>query len=554
MTLSQPHARILQKIQMLSAQVNLDLNGLTVLTEAATGNYVVTPLIAAMAGADVFAIARDSRFGTAAAARKQTRDLARAAGIEKRIHFISEKTRAVLKRTDIITNSGHVRPIDRAAIEQLKSTAVIPLMFEPWEFRTADLDLYACFERGIPVVGTNESNSSVNIDAYLGMMVLKQLLNAEIEVFESNLLVVSDNRFGKEIDKTLRVAGANVRLVEFDAKKSAPLSTESLRHLDAVILAANPIPGVNFVGANSILDIECLKAASPQALVIQFWGDMDRAALAKHKVTVYPPTDPGAGHMGILPSDVGVVPVIRLQAVGLKVGEVMARVRQAGAQPSEAIRAAVESGFGHDFPPEILLREKISLEAYTPIAPSKPVASEATRYNIRRWFSHGDGEVDRSKFRAIGENVIIERDVRVFHPQNIELGNNVYIGHNTFLKAYHRNTLKIGSDTWIGQNCFFHSAGGITIGDAVGIAPGVTILTHVHDIDRNTDEPIINQPMFYKPVVIEDGCDIGFNSVILPGVHIGRGTMVGAGSVVTRDVEAYSIVAGNPAHVIRKRK
>ncbi len=420
-------------------------------------------------------------------------------------------------------------------------------MYEPWEFRSTDLDLCACVARGIPVVGTNESNPSVNIDAYLGMMVIKQLLNAEIEVYQSRLLVVSDNRFGQPIYQTLANMGARVQLTMFDPRTRAPLAPESLRDLDALILAANPVPGVNFVGKNGVVEVEQLQATSPQAVVIQFWGDIDRAELAKQRIAVYPPQDPGAGHMGILPSDVGVAPVVRLQAVGLKVGEVLARARLAGASPAEAVRQVVDSGYGHDLPREILEREGIPAESYAPVQPRND------SYVVRRWFSHGDGDVDRSSFFKIGENVIIERDVRVFHPQNIEIGDNVYVGHNTFLKAYHRNMMKIGSNTWIGQNCFLHSAGGITIGQAVGIAPGVTILTHVHDIDRNLDEPIINQPMLYKPVVIEDGCDIGFNSIILPGVRIGRMSMIGAGSVVTHDIEPYSVVAGNPARVIRKR-
>src|SRR5581483_4984881 len=159
--------------------------GLCVLTEAATGNYVVTPLIAALAGARVIAVARDSRFGSAREARRQTNALARAAGVADRVRYVATKTRAALAAADIVTNSGHVRPLDRAAISQLKPTAVILLMYEPWEFRSTDLDLCACVARGIPVVGTNESNPSVNIDAYLGMMVIKQLFNAEIEVYQS---------------------------------------------------------------------------------------------------------------------------------------------------------------------------------------------------------------------------------------------------------------------------------------------------------------------------------------------------------------------------------
>jgi len=98
----------------------------------------------------------------------------------------------------------------------------------------------------------------------------------------------------------------------------------------------------------------------------------------------------------------------------------------------------------------------------------------------RMYGSHGSGKFKREDFKKIGDNVIFEEDVLVFYPENIEIGNNIYIGHNTILKGYYKNKMKIGDHTWIGQGCFFHSAGGIKIGKAVGIGPKVKILTYVH--------------------------------------------------------------------------
>ncbi len=82
--------------------------------------------------------------------------------------------------------------------------------------------------------------------------------------------------------------------------------------------------------------------------------------------------------------------------------------------------------------------------------------------------SHGSGQFKRMQFAHLGQGVVIEVGVLVFHPENIEIGNEVYIGHNTILKGYYNNKMIIGSGTWIGQQCFFHSAGGITIGQNVG--------------------------------------------------------------------------------------
>jgi acetyltransferase-like isoleucine patch superfamily enzyme len=167
--------------------------------------------------------------------------------------------------------------------------------------------------------------------------------------------------------------------------------------------------------------------------------------------------------------------------------------------------------------------------------------------------SHGDGTRDISKLARLGKDVVLEAGVLIFHPENVSIGDNVYVGHNTILKGYYRNKMEIGSGTWIGQQCFLHSAGGVRIGDNVGIGPAVKIISSYHDaVDCNV--PILHTPIVFGEVVIEAGCDIGVGAIILPGVAIGRGAQVGAGAVVTGDVEPYSVVGGIPARLIRRRK
>lgn len=141
----------------------------------------------------------------------------------------------------------------------------------------------------------------------------------------------------------------------------------------------------------------------------------------------------------------------------------------------------------------------------------------------------------------------------VFHPEHVEIGDDVYVGHQAILKAYHLNRLVIGSRCWIGQQVFMHAAGGITIGERVGIGPGVRLLTSTHALPTDPTAPIMDGALELAPIVLEDGCDLGVSAVILPGVTIGRGAQVGAGAVVTRDVPAGSIVAGVPARPIGTR-
>jgi len=166
--------------------------------------------------------------------------------------------------------------------------------------------------------------------------------------------------------------------------------------------------------------------------------------------------------------------------------------------------------------------------------------------------SHGDGTFRKGQFARCGDDCVFEAGVLVFHPENIELGTNVYVGHNAILKGYHKNTMRIGDETWIGQQAFLHGAGGIVIGARVGIAPGVRILTSFH-AEAGRATPILSSPIELAPVVIEDDCDLGVGAVVLPGVRIGKGAQIGAGAVVTEDVPAYSVAVGVPAKVVRER-
>jgi acetyltransferase-like isoleucine patch superfamily enzyme len=166
--------------------------------------------------------------------------------------------------------------------------------------------------------------------------------------------------------------------------------------------------------------------------------------------------------------------------------------------------------------------------------------------------SHGTGEVDRRALRRCPASVVIELGALVFHPENVSLDEDVYVGHYAILKGYYRNELVVGRGAWIGQAAFLHAAGGIVVGADVGIGPHVCILTSTHG-EPGRALPIMKGALEFAPVVLEDGCDVGVGALILPGVTVGKGAQVGAGAVVTADVPAYAVVAGNPARVLRSR-
>ena len=166
--------------------------------------------------------------------------------------------------------------------------------------------------------------------------------------------------------------------------------------------------------------------------------------------------------------------------------------------------------------------------------------------------SHGTGAFERSQLRRCPDSVVIEPGALVFHPENVSLDEDVYVGHYAILKGYFKNELRVGAGSWIGQAAFLHAAGGITVGARVGIGPQVKILTSTH-ADPGRDKPIMDGAIELAPVVLEDGCDVGIGAIILPGVTVGKGAQIGAGAVVTHDVPAYAVVAGNPAKLLRHR-
>ena len=104
----------------------------------------------------------------------------------------------------------------------------------------------------------------------------------------------------------------------------------------------------------------------------------------------------------------------------------------------------------------------------------------------------------------------------------------------------------------MGPFCLLYGNGDIRIGDGVLIAGHTSINTVSHHAER-VDIPISEQGTEIAPVVIHDDVWIGLNAVILQGVTIGRGAIIGAGAVVTRDIPAWSVVCGVPAKVVRSR-
>jgi len=127
-------------------------------------------------------------------------------------------------------------------------------------------------------------------------------------------------------------------------------------------------------------------------------------------------------------------------------------------------------------------------------------------------------------------------------------GKNINIEHGAFFVS--GRDIEIGDNSGLGLNC--RITGPLKIGSYVMMGPDVMIFTQNHRNDR-LDIPMMLQTDPKKPVVIGDDVWIAARAIILPGVTIGKGAIIGAGAVVTKDVPEYAVVGGNPARVIRYR-
>ena len=154
---------------------------------------------------------------------------------------------------------------------------------------------------------------------------------------------------------------------------------------------------------------------------------------------------------------------------------------------------------------------------------------------------------------TIGKNCKIRANTIIY--SNVKMGNDCQTGHNVLI----REETTIGNSTLIGTNCVID--GKTKIGERVSIQTGVYIplFSEIGDsvfmgpFSKLTNDKYMKRKEYkLKGSIIEDDVSLGANSVILPGLQIRKGTMVGAGAVVTKNTEKDDIIVGNPARILKK--
>lgn len=154
------------------------------------------------------------------------------------------------------------------------------------------------------------------------------------------------------------------------------------------------------------------------------------------------------------------------------------------------------------------------------------------------------------RFEQAGAKGTLGRGTKIMGAPKIYIGDRVAIRDRVMIGG--NGILAVGDRTAINAECIITAMERVTIGSDVMLAPRVYVL----DVDHSFDDrslPISKQGYKICPVVIDDDVWVGTGVVICCGVHIGHGAVIGANSVVTRDVPSYAIVGGVPAKVIKMR-
>ena len=198
---------MLNKIKYSIEKFSLNLKDKIVLTEATTGDYRCTAIIAEQAGArKVYALAKNTNYGDIDDIKSNYIEYFET-NKESNIKII-ESLDEIDDKIDIVTNSGFIRPINQRVLKYIDKSSVITLMYEPWEFRSSDMDMELMYKQGIKVYGTNEHDSRLMTMDYIGITTLYLLLDWKITHFSNQkILILGSEEFTEPIERVLTTNG-----------------------------------------------------------------------------------------------------------------------------------------------------------------------------------------------------------------------------------------------------------------------------------------------------------------------------------------------------------
>jgi acetyltransferase-like isoleucine patch superfamily enzyme len=225
---------------------------------------------------------------------------------------------------------------------------------------------------------------------------------------------------------------------------------------------------------------------------------------------------------------------------------------------AEALRKIYSKLRGRPMPDGIPSRVLVEFTASKALEAARGTISTISSGPALRFRASGT-RLHHRHLLSLGRGVSLARgvDINSFGRAGVRLGDNVTVGAFTQIAASGvisepGEFVHIGARTAVGSHNIIWGQGGVTIGSDCLLGPHVVIVSENH-VHNDPAVPIRSQGNARAPVDIGDDCWIGAGARIMMGVTLGRGSVVGAGSVVTRDVPEFSVVVGVPARVIGTR-
>lgn len=231
----------MRELENAVSRFSLDLHGRAVITECASGPFQVTPLIAALAGADiVLALGADGPHGTFADVSHQLVKQCCALGVEDRVVAVArDSVNRFLPLLGglpvVVTNLRGVRPVDREVLNSGSKNQVVALMYEAWEYRRSDIDLSVCAELGIPVFATREDSPTLRTLPLVGHLAVKLIMDAGAPILGSRVAVIGTGPFVAHIDAALTSLGASVVLLDGAGDIARGASLCDQREIDVLL-------------------------------------------------------------------------------------------------------------------------------------------------------------------------------------------------------------------------------------------------------------------------------------------------------------------------------
>jgi len=243
----------------------------------------------------------------------------------------------------------------------MKDTAVISLMWEPWEYRESDLDLSYCWKKGIAILGVNEDNEILNIMKYVENLIEKIIIINNLKLKNKKIILIAENKSAHYMIKPLQLFSNSVFFVSqsmasqlknwganvVGSTLSDPSVEDFLKDSDLIIINSHPMKSM-ILGGNGY-DIKKLKKISPNVEILVFFGNVDFDEIKKQEIKCYPDSSPFSEHMEWNLDILDFKPTVELCVLGLKAVESLSKDRKLGIDAKTCIEKSKNNPFSLDF-------------------------------------------------------------------------------------------------------------------------------------------------------------------------------------------------------------